>query len=129
MLNKRSTPQNNAKLPHFPNCSTNSRCCVASLATASLLVSRRGGFTSTINSVRNMFGKIYSTDSNNWAVIVAGNGRTFTALPSAASESVFSALRRGRVVQFDVVQVNGRELVRNLQRADSITASVNRAIA
>jgi hypothetical protein len=102
---------------------------VASLATASLLVSRRGGFTSTINSVRNMFGKIYSTDSNNWAVIVAGNGRTFTALPSAASESVFSALRRGRVVQFDVVQVNGRELVRNLQRADSITASVNRAIA
>jgi hypothetical protein len=72
-----------------------------------------------------MFGKIFSTDCLNWAVILTDDRRVHLALPSSASEAVFRSLRRNCRVEFDLVHHRDREVVRNLQRADSVTAAVN----
>jgi hypothetical protein len=75
-----------------------------------------------------MSGKICGTDFFNWAVIHADDGRVYTALPRAADPEVFKSLRRNCRVEFDVPQVDGREVVRNLRRADPTVATLPRKL-
>jgi hypothetical protein len=100
------------------------RCCFA----------RRAGFQfPTINSnVQIMFGQVYSCCTRPvdfaWAVIVADNGRTYTALHDSATPTNWQTMRPRSRVQFDVDQVGHREVVRNLQLADPTVAITPRKL-